>query len=603
MSDVIAQRLNLLRHWLKENHLDALIIPHEDEYLSEYLPQQNERLQWATGFSGSAGVAVITQTKAAIFVDGRYTIQVTKQTPAEHFDYLHLIEQPYLTWLTQTLPANARIGYDPQMHRASWLTESQITLGSALQLIALEQNPIDLFWENRPAPLASQMQLMDIQTAGVSSLEKRQAIAQQLQVKGADSLIITELDAICWLLNVRGLDIPRTPVLLSHAILHANADLDFFFDSQRLANDFYQHVGEGVRVFEPQALPAQLANLAQKTVWFDKNASNAWFHLHLQQAGAQFIYAANPCRLAKATKNAAEVAGMKACHLRDGVAMVRFLHWLSQQVAHQNVQDEASLADQLLHFRQLDPTLVDLSFDTISAAGTNAAMCHYHHQDQPSPTPLTYNTFYLVDSGGQYLDGTTDITRTIAIGELSDEMKNTYTLVLKGHIALATARFPKGTCGYQLDALARQFLWSQGYDYDHGTGHGVGHFLGVHEGPQNISKAPNTTVLLPGMVVSNEPGYYRTNGFGIRIENLELITEIATQGDRPVLTFESLTRCPIDTSAIDLSLMTSTEIQWLNAYHAKVWQELSPLLTPEDNEVRAWLLQATQPLAMAECAL
>lgn len=593
MPDSISQRVTALRDWLTQQGLDALIVPHEDEYLGEYVPAHNERLHWLTGFTGSAGAAVITRDKAAIFVDGRYTVQVRKQVPAQWFEYRHLIEEPYLAWLKQSLPAGSKIGYDPRMHRASWLKAAQTTLGSELQLIATDHNAIDQLWHDRPQPLVSAMRLMGNELVGVSSSEKRHTIAEILRQKSVDSAILTELDSICWLLNIRGLDVSRLPVLLSHAIIHADASVDFFLDPARLAPGFAEHVGPGVRVHSPADLPEQLAALNGRRVLVDPATSNAWFTLTLQNAGAELVSDADPCLLPKAAKNATEVAGMKACHVRDGAAMAKFLAWLDSEVAAGRLHNEAVLADKLQAMRELDPTLADLSFDTISAAGSNAAMCHYNHINQPQPGQLSMNSLYLVDSGGQYSDGTTDITRTIAIGEVSDEMKRQFTLVLKGHIALATARFPQGTCGHQLDALARQHLWAHGYDYDHGTGHGVGHFLSVHEGPQRISKVHNPVALRPGMVVSNEPGYYRADGFGIRIENLELVSEFATQGDFSVLGFQSLTRCPIDVRAININMLTKPELKWLNHYHQTVWQEVSPLV---DGEVKAWLQQATRPL-------
>ncbi len=594
MYQSISQRVSEIRNWLTRNGLDALIIPHEDEYLGEYVPAHNERLHWLTGFTGSAGAAVITQQAAAIFVDGRYTVQVRKQVPEELFEYRHLIEEPYLDWLQSTLPMGSKVGYDPRMHRGSWLTASQNKLAGELQLVATKDNAIDELWHDRPAPVVSDMRLMSDDLVGVNSQTKRQELAQILKKKKADSAILTELDSICWLLNIRGLDVSRLPVLLSHAIIHADASVDFFLDPARLAESFESHVGEGVRVHHPDTLQSKLEQLASKKIIVDPATSNAWFTLVLQNAGAELIQDADPCLLPKAAKNATEVKGMKACHIRDGAAMAKFLAWIDSEVAAGNLHNEAVLSDQLQQFRELDPTLADLSFDTISAATTNAAMCHYNHMNQPEPGKLEMNTLYLVDSGGQYIDGTTDITRTIAIGEVSEEMKQQFTLVLKGHIALAKARFPKGTCGHQLDVLARQHLWANGYDYDHGTGHGVGHFLSVHEGPQRISKVFNNVALLPGMVLSNEPGYYRADGFGIRIENLELVVEVETQGDFNVNGFESLTRCPIDVRAINVNMLTKPELNWLNDYHQKVWDEVSPLV---EGEVKAWLKQATQPIA------
>lgn len=593
MHTIIAQRVELIREWLKLHSLDAFIIPHEDEYLGEYVPAHNERLLWTSGFTGSAGVAVITADNAAIFVDGRYTVQVTKQAPKEIFSYQHLINHPFLEWAKSHLPPGSKIGFDPHMHRSSWLEKAQSQVSPQLTLIAVEENPVDQLWQDRPQPIESEMYLMPLANAGQSSQEKRQQIAQILQEQQMDCAVLTQLDSICWLLNIRGLDVSRLPVLLSHAIIYQDASVDFFLAPNRIVDGFHQHVGPDVRVIHPDQLHTTLSHLTGKRVMLDPANSNAWISLTLQNCGAEIISQDDPCLLTKATKNSVEVAGMKACHIRDGAAMAKFLCWLDQQVAAENWLDEAALSDQLEVFRRQDPTLVDLSFDTISAAGSNAAMCHYNHINQPQPARLTPNSLYLVDSGGQYYDGTTDITRTVAIGIPSTEMKQQFTLVLKGHIALASARFPASTSGHQLDVLARQHLWAYGYDFDHGTGHGVGHFLSVHEGPQRISKAPNTVDLLPGMVVSNEPGYYREDHFGIRIENLELVSCYATQGDREMLGFESLTRCPIDTRVIDQSLLTTAEIKWLNDYHQMVWQDVSPLV---EGEVYQWLKNATLPL-------
>lgn len=579
-----------LRSWLEENQLDAFIIPHEDEFLGEYLPAHNERLQWISGFTGSAGVAVITKTNAAIFVDGRYTVQVTKQSPKEYFEYHHLIEEPFLDWIQQTLPAGTRIGFDPKMHRAIWVPQAQEQLNSDYTLLPVAQNPVDLLWSDRPAPQLSAMVLMPDEFAGKSCQQKRTELVTELNKAKADCAILTQLDSICWLLNIRGLDVSRLPVILSHAIIYNTGKVDFFIDENRLARDFHQHVGSGVTIKSPQQLEKSIQDLLGKNVLLDTTSSNAWFKLQLQNNGIQIIEADDPCMLPKAAKNNAEVEGMKNCHIRDGVAMAKYLCWLDKQVENNNLLDEATLSDQLEVFRREDPTLIDLSFDTISAAGSNAAMCHYNHINQPKPGCLSLNTLYLVDSGGQYHDGTTDITRTIAIGTPTDEMKQLFTLVLKGHIALATARFPSGTNGHQLDALARQFLWARGYDFDHGTGHGVGHCLSVHEGPQRISKAPNSVALLPGMVTSNEPGYYREDQFGIRIENLELVVDVETSGDKNMRGFYPLTRCPIDTRAIDRSLLTQQETNWLNDYHHQVWRDVSPLV---DGEVKNWLKTAT----------
>ncbi|MDE1333837.1 aminopeptidase P family protein [Vibrio aestuarianus] len=593
MHNSIAERVSALRGWLTQQGLDAVIIPHEDEYLGEYVPQHNERLHWITGFTGSAGAAVITQNKAAIFVDGRYTVQVRKQVPESTLEYRHLIEEPFLDWLQETLATGSKVGFDPRMHRASWLKAAQRKLDGELQLVATSTNPVDQLWTDRPEALVSPVRLMSDEFVGQNSQSKRSLIAQQLMKKKADAAILTELDSICWLLNIRGLDVSRLPVLLSHAIIHVDASVDFFLDPSRIPSEFTQHVGADVRVHHPDQLEAQLRVLSGQKVIVDSATSNAWFTLVLQNSGVEIIDDADPCLLPKAAKNATEVAGMKACHVRDGAAMAKFLAWLDNEVANQRLHDEGFLSDRLQAFREEDASLADLSFDTISAAGSNAAMCHYNHINQATPGQLALNSLYLVDSGGQYTDGTTDITRTIAIGQPSDEMIQQFTLVLKGHIALARARFPKGTCGHQLDVLARQHLWANGYDYDHGTGHGVGHFLSVHEGPQRISKVFNNVALLPGMVLSNEPGYYRADAFGIRIENLELVVEMETKGDFSVLGFESLTRCPIDKRAINVDMLTRPELAWLNDYHQKVWQQVSPLV---EGETKEWLRQATSAI-------
>ena len=596
MHNITAERVAAVRAWLETNNLDAVIIPHEDEYLGEYVPAHNERLHWLTGFTGSAGAAVITRETAAIFVDGRYTVQVRKQVPAELFEYRHLIEEPALDWIINSLPQGSKVAFDPRMHTAAWLKGAQAKLAEKVELTTLSANPIDELWSDRPEPVVSDVRLMATDAVGQSSESKRAEIASLLKAKGADAAILTELDSICWLLNIRGLDVSRLPVVLSNAIIHADESVDFFLDPARIPTGFEAHVGNGIRVSHPSELEARLQSLEGKNVSVDSGTSNAWYTLVLQNAGAHIIEAADPCLMPKAAKNETEIAGMKACHIRDGVAMAKFLSWIDAEVAQGNLHNEAVLADKVQSFREQDPTLMDLSFDTISAAGGNAAMCHYNHENQPEPGQLEMDTLYLVDSGGQYLDGTTDITRTIAIGQPSDEMIQQFTLALKGHIGIARARFPQGTRGFQLDILARQHLWAEGFDYDHGTGHGVGHFLSVHEGPQSISKKLIDVPLVEGMVLSNEPGYYRADEFGIRIENLELVVELPTQGDFSVLTFESLTRCPIDKRNINVDLLTRPELAWLNDYHQKVWNDVSPLV---EGDTLEWLRQSTTPLAHA----
>ncbi|MDR9826941.1 aminopeptidase P family protein [Vibrio sp. FNV 38] len=594
MDQQTQQKITSLREWLTSQGYDALILPHEDEYLGEYIPAHNERLHWLTGFTGSAGAVAVTLDRAAIFVDGRYTVQVTKQVPADVFQYCHLVEEPAIDWLCANLEQGSKIAIDPRMHNSNWLELAQQKISKNHQICLLKENPIDLLWSDRPEPKCSEVRLMATESVGLSCEAKRETIGQIITENQADAAVITALDSIAWLLNVRGLDVSRLPVLLSHAIAYRSGNVDFFIEPSRLPSNFAKHAGQGVTVYPPEALQQQLETLNSQTVIVDPATTNAWIKLVLQNTGATTLAQADPTLRVKACKNSIELAGMEACHIRDGVAMIKFLSWLDNEVEQGRLSDEAQLSDQLEVFRREDPTLIDLSFDTISAAGSNAAMCHYNHENQPQPGQLSMNSLYLVDSGGQYLDGTTDITRTIAIGQPSVEMQRQFTLVLKGHIGIARARFPKGTRGYQLDTLARQHLWAEGFDYDHGTGHGVGHFLSVHEGPQSISKRLIDVPLEAGMVLSNEPGYYRAEAFGIRIENLEKIVEQPTQGDFPVLSFESLTRCPIDVRNVDVNLLTKPELSWLNEYHQTVWQSLSPLVTAE---VKTWLEKATQPLS------
>ncbi|WP_070970940.1 aminopeptidase P family protein [Vibrio sonorensis] len=592
MTMTVASRIESVREWLANNDIDALLVPHEDEFLGEYVPAHNERLLWLTGFTGSAGAAIVCRDTAAMFVDGRYTVQVTKQVPSELFEYRHLIDEPPVSWITNSLPKGSKIAIDPRMHSANWLESTTSLLSPDFQLVMID-TPIDNLWEDRPVPKPSDVYLMPLEHSGQSSTDKRLAASQVLTNTRTDCALLTSLDSVCWLLNIRGSDIARLPVVLCHAILYSEGNLDLFLDPAVLPSDFHKHVGEGIKVLHPNELISTLSSLNSKRVALDPATSNAWFKLQLQNTGADVVNSNDPTLMLKAAKNATEIKGMKACHIRDGLAMTSFLHWLDKEIELGHLHNEAVLSDKLKSFRQRDPSLRDLSFDTISAAGGNAAMCHYNHENEPTPGQLTMNSLYLVDSGGQYLDGTTDITRTVAVGNPTDEMKHQFTLVLKGHISVAQARFPKGTRGYQIDTLARQFLWAEGFDYDHGTGHGVGHFLNVHEGPQSISKRQIDVPLVEGMVLSNEPGYYRANAFGIRIENLELVVEAKSQGDLSLLSFESLTRCPIDKRAIEVGMLTDNELAWLNDYHEKVYNELKPSL---EGEVLDWLQKATSPL-------
>ncbi len=591
----IADKLGTIRQALAKLNIDAFIQPRADEYLGEYVPKANERLKWLTGFTGSAGAAVVMAQRAAIFIDGRYTVQVRQQVDASLFEYQSLTDLPLADYLIQTLTAPSRVGVDARLHTLAWYQQTQGQLAKAgIELVALTTNPIDDAWLERPAMPSSPAILFSDELAGNTSLEKRELVGAKINKAGAQVALITALDSCAWLLNLRGRDIPCLPVLLGTGLLSANGNMRFFTDLTKLPSNIISHVGAGVEFYPEQQLHEHLIALNGQRLLADSHSANAASQLTAELAGAKLIDAMDPVALIKACKNPQELAGMRASHVRDGLAVSRFLAWLDSEVAAGRLYDEAQLADKLESFRKLDSQYLEPSFDTISAAGSNAAMCHYNHLNG-TPATVPINSLYLVDSGAQYLDGTTDVTRTIAIGDVSAEHKQMVTLVLKGHIALDQAKFPKGTTGQQLDILARQYLWQYGYDYDHGTGHGVGHCLSVHEGPQRIGKNTNATPLMPGMVLSNEPGYYRDGQFGIRIENLVVVQENETlQGtERTMYEFAPLTLIPIDKRLLQTSLLTSSEITWLNHYHAKVFAAHASHLTGAE---LSWLTAATSPL-------
>ncbi|WP_299001988.1 aminopeptidase P family protein [uncultured Shewanella sp.] len=592
MSSLIATRLNAIRTEMAKHDLDAFIVPRADEYLGEYVPAHNERLHWITGFTGSAGMAIILKNSAAIFTDGRYTVQVRQQVNAELFEYLSLTDTPQIQWLIETLPNHSRIGIDSRLHSLSWYQAAQSAFNNAdLSLVTLDSNPIDIHWNNRPKASSSPAILFSNDYAGETSLNKRTRIASKIQQAGANAALITALDSFCWLLNLRGQDVPRLPVILGTALLYRDGSVQLFTDISKLPKGINEHVGCGVSFLPETALKEALTALSNTLLLCDPDTSNAWAQLTAKNAGVSLLAASCPIALEKAQKNAVELAGFKACHIRDGAAVSRFLAWLDNEVQENRFHNEAQLSDKLESFRLADPLYQQPSFDTISALGSNAAMCHYNHNNG-TPANMQLNSLYLVDSGAQYFDGTTDVTRTVAIGNVTQEHKKMVTLVLKGHIALDKAKFPRGTSGQQLDGFARQFLWQHGYDYDHGTGHGVGHFLNVHEGPQRIAKAGQNVALLPGMIVSNEPGYYREDEFGIRLENL--VTVQTCQSligvERDMLEFKALTLIPMDKRLIDKNLLTKEEITWLNDYHQQVFKALAPLMHGSDLD---WLTNAT----------
>lgn len=593
-STLQGERLAAVRALLRESGAQAFCLPRADEYLGEYLPPHNERLHWMTGFSGSAGMAIVTPESAAIFVDGRYTVQVRQQVHADHYSYQHLLENPPVSWLAKQLREGDRVLVDPRLHTLRWYREAQTTLAArGIDLLPCDSNPVDIAWTDRPEAEVLPALCLQERFTGECSSDKRERIGEKIVEAGADMALVFAPESVSWLLNLRGRDVPRQPILQSFALLNASGELHLVVDSRRIPQGFDAHVGEGVHVVEESEGAQLLTRWQGRRVLADPETANAWSQLQLAEHGARLVEGEDPVLLPKACKNPVEVDGARTAHIRDGVAETRFLAWLDREVSAGRLADEGRLADQLLAFRADGELFHEPSFDTISAAGPNGAMCHYNHLNG-EPAALTMNSLYLLDSGGQYSDGTTDITRTVAIGEASEEMCEMFTLVLKGHIALATAVFPRGTTGTHLDALARQFLWQRGLDYDHGTGHGVGAFLSVHEGPQRIAKAWNATALAPGMIVSNEPGYYRDGAFGIRCENLCVVCEVEAEShEQSMLAFETLSLAPFDRALVATALLDGSELSWLNDYHRRVRDTLSPLLDDAD---RAWLDAATAPL-------
>ncbi|QCN94939.1 aminopeptidase P family protein [Azospirillum argentinense] len=592
-------RIAALRGVLARADLDGFIVPRGDEHQGEYVPPRAQRLAWLTGFTGSAGHAVVGRQRAAIFVDGRYTLQVQTEVSGDLYEYRHLVDDPLTEWAGEALPRGGRLGYDPWLHTAGWVERTRQQMERiGLSLVPCPDNPVDRVWTDQPPPPLAPVVTQDLVFAGDSAADKRARIAGDLTRNGIGAVVLTQPDSIAWLLNLRGADVPCTPLPLSFAILKDDAQVDLFIDRRKLAPGVEAHLGNQVAVRAPDELGAALDGLGRegRKVMADPAGTSAWIFDRLHMAGAKLERDPDPCALPKACKNEAELAGTRAAHARDGAALVRFLHWLSQEAPSGTVTEIAA-ADRLLAFRRANDRFRGLSFDTISGAGPNGAIVHYR-VSEATDRRLEPGSLFLLDSGAQYQDGTTDVTRTIAIGAPTPEMRERFTLVLKGHIAVSTARFPRGTTGSQLDTLARLPLWSLGLDYDHGTGHGVGSYLSVHEGPQRISKVPNSVALQPGMILSNEPGYYKTGAYGIRIENLIVVQPLdLPMAERPMLGFEVLTLAPIDRTLVEPALLTQAEIAWLNAYHTHVREALEPRLAGEgDAAVTQWLRQATSPI-------
>lgn len=604
-SPVHAERLARVRAELAARGLDGFVVPISDEHMSEYVGAYAQRMAWLTGFGGSAGTAAVLPARAAVFIDGRYTVQVRDQVDGALFDYVGVPASSVAEWLGANVSAGQKIAYDPWLHGIDWANATAKALAAkGVELVAVASNPIDAVWDDQPAPSDAVVAVHDVKLAGQSAIEKRSGIADWLKDKGLDTGVMTALDSIAWTFNIRGQDVSHTPVGLAFALLHADATADLFIAPEKITDAVRAHLGNSVRIHDRDAFEAALAGLKDRKVAVDPGSAVAAIFTALEKAGAKIARHRDPAVLPKAIKNEVELNGTRAAHVRDGVAVARFLQWM-EDVAPQGGLDELGAAAKLRDFREAGGGLVDLSFDTISAAGPNGALPHYK-VDETTNRRIETGTLYLVDSGGQYADGTTDITRTIAIGPPTAEMRRRFTQVLKGHIALAMARFPTGTRGSQLDILARQYLWADGVDYAHGTGHGVGTYLAVHEGPQRIAKpsggqAGTEEPLHAGMILSNEPGYYKAGHFGIRIENLVIVVPQRIDGaEEDMLGFETITFAPIAQNLVETALLSPAEADWLDAYHAEVFEKLAPGMDDSD---RAWLESACAPLDRAPAAL
>ena len=582
-------RLNALRDVLRGLGVEGFVVPRADEHLGEYVAPGAERLAWLTGFTGSAGLAIVLLDAAAVFTDGRYVLQLAQQTDAALYQQLHIVQTPPPEWAASR---TKRLGYDPWLLGEKALAQYE---AAGITMVPLTPNPIDALWENRPPAPSAAASPHGLDVAGQPSEAKRDAIAGQLRQAGQDACVLTDPASINWLLNLRGGDLPFTPVALSFAILHADARADLFIDPAKLDGPTHAWLGNGVSCQPPDAFAPALVGLAGRTIRVDPAGSPAAIGQILRRAGAEVVEGVNPCLLPKACKNATEQAGARAAHRRDGVAVSRFLRWLETALSRADGEEtEASAAARLLAFRREVSGFRDESFPAISGAGEHGAVIHYRVTPE-SDRPIRPNEVYLIDSGAQYGDGTTDITRTVwtGPGNAPDEVRARFTLVLRGNIALAMTLFPHGVAGPHLDAIARRPLWSAGLDYDHGTGHGVGSVLSVHEGPVSLSRAGSMVPIEAGMILSNEPGYYQPGAYGIRLETLLLVQPAETGSSKPFLRFEVLTLAPFDRRLIDPALLEPAERAWLDAYHARVAAELGGQAGPEFD---GWLQEACRPL-------
>lgn len=590
----LTARLAALREELARRKLTGFVVPRADQQQNEYVPPSEERLAWLTGFTGSAGLAVVLTQEAAVFVDGRYTIQAAKQVDAKAWTVESLIDPPPESWLSAHLKAGDRLGFDPWLHTSAAAERLAAACAKAsAELVAVDSNPVDAIWHDRPQPPLAPVVVHGLQYAGTAEAAKVAQIRSEIDKLGVDALVLSDSHAVAWTFNIRGADVAHTPLPLSYALVPKDGRPTIFIDHRKLSNLTRDHLEQSADVREPDAMAPTLMALARSgaAIALDNaTAADALTRL-IAGAGGKPVRGNDPVALLKAVKNATEITGTKTAHVRDAVALARFLAWIDRE-APSGKLTEIDAVEALETFRRDTGALRDVSFPTISGTGPNGAIVHYR-VTRKSNRRIAPGDLLLIDSGAQYEDGTTDVTRTMAVGEPTGEMRDRFTRVLRGHIAIARAIFPDGTTGAQLDTLARQYLWAAGVDFEHGTGHGVGSYLSVHEGPARISKL-GTTPLKRGMILSNEPGYYKTDGFGIRIENLELVVAADIEGaEKPMNTFETLTLAPIDRRLIDVAMLSRDELDWLNAYHARVRAEVREGL---DEATKAWLDQATAEL-------
>ncbi len=583
-------RLSALRERLAGAGLDGFVVPRADAFQGEYVPASAERLAWLTGFTGSAGFAVVLRERAAVFVDGRYRLQAREQVCGDLFEVCDLIAQPPWAWAGEHLGKGEKLGFDPRLLTIEESARFSRAVAAAGAELVAHENLVDAIWTDRPAPPSGAARGHDLAYAGEASGAKRERTGAAVRARGAAAAVLSAPESVAWLLNMRGSDVPHVPHVLCCAILHGDGKVDLFLEGSRVADAVRRGWGGGVRVKPPVLFEESLRGLGGQCVLVSRVGPD---HVRrvLEAGGARIIFGEDPCVLPRACKNPVEVAGARRAHEWDGAALSKFLCWLSGQAA--GSVDEISAVRRLEGFRRESAHLQDISFDTIAGSGLHGAVVHYRVTES-SNRVLSSGELFLVDSGGQYFEGTTDVTRTVAIGVPSEEMRDRFTRVLRGHMSLARARFPAGTSGAHLDVLARGALWEAGLDFDHGTGHGVGSYLSVHEGPQHISRR-GFTELHAGMILSNEPGYYKEGCYGIRIENLMAVSSAEQRlgEERALLSFETLTLAPIDLSLVAVSQLTAAEKDWLNVYHARVRARLTPLL---DGKAAAWLAKATREI-------